>query len=219
MPFFRRRRGNEQREVHVYYEIEGNVLENGQGVAMGRHYEDMETGRIGGEGTGQNQPERRRSQRSVEEYEHMRGGGINDKNEMHAPELSHAKKNNKHFNVMRALFKKQLSGGMENKNTVDNRRRGNNHENVNKLSRENVVNEEIKIVQKNGNQKLEGSYENMSASQYQETSDGTQDAQRQAATPHDVDRRDNQMSMSGGLETRRQAVENDYYSDQEENLH
>ena len=236
VPFFRRRRGNEQREVHVYDYIEGNVLENGQRV-----YEDMEMGGINGERNHsehehiaeQNQRERRESQRPVKEYEQR--GGINaeenhegndftEQNEKHAPGLPRTKKNKEHFNTKQALLQKQRSGGMVNKNIVDNQRRGNNHEYVNELSRENVVNEENKIVQKNSNQKLEGSYKNMSASQHQETSDGTQDAQRQSATPRNVDRRyassnqENQMNMSGSLETRRQAVENDYYSDQEEKL-
>ena len=171
---------------------------------------------------------RRRLQRDEDHEEN----DFIEQNEMHAPGLSDSNiLDKKYFNNFQASLRLKRHGdGMVNRSTVDNQRRENNHEYVNELFQKNTVNEENEVSQKNGNQQSDGAYEDTSASQHHETSDGTQGAQGQCATPRNVDKRDvssnqdNQMSMSGGLETRRQPVENDDHpiqckEDQKENLH
>lgn len=214
-----------------YEFTEENVPEGGASQRSRGGYENMESG----VDTEQNEPERRERQRPVEDYERMQRGDINEdenheesdsveQNKIHAPGLSHSSiVEKKYFNDRQASLRR-------NRGIMDNQRRENNHEYVNELLRKNTVNEENEFAQKNGNQQSDGAYQDASASQHQETSDGTQGAQGQFATPRNVDKRDvsrdqdKQMSMSEGLETRRQPVENDDHpiqctEDQEESLH
>lgn len=215
---------------HGEYEfIEENVPERRVSQRSREGYEDMQRGGTNEEGNHgdyeniaeQNVPERGDNQRLVEEYENMQRGGINEEgnheeidfieqNDIRAPGPSHSNILDKtNFNNTQVLFRrKQLNDGMKNRDTVDNQERETYHEYVNESFRENAENEENEVAQKNGNQQSERAYEDMSASR-------SQAAQLQSGTPRNVDQRDastgqgKQTHMLGGLETGRQAVEND----------